>query len=137
MRVAVFAHNLSLFETLENPKISLKNKHKGNIWLASLDGVTDKNAADAMRGTLLYCDRSDLPALTEDEIYYADIVGMECIDENGQSIGIVKNVDNFGAGDLLDIHPANGSPAFYLSYTKETVLSVVDRRMTVRIPETI
>jgi len=135
VRLSVYADNLSLFETLKNPSISIKNKHKGDLWLAAIEGVQDKDAADALKGTKLYCDRSALPDLSDDEIYFADLIGMECIDEKGEIIGVVEAVENFGAGDLLDIKPPKGHN-FYLSYDDKTVLKI-DDKITVSMPEVI
>ena len=134
VRIAVFAEDVSLFNTLDNLKITLKNKHKGEIWLAHVDGINDKDAADALRGTQLYCDRSALPPPSEDEIYFADMVGMECIDENGTNIGTVLSVENFGAGDLLDIKPTNGGQSFFLSFTEQNIVKI-DDKITVKLPE--
>lgn len=135
VRVLVYAQDIDLFRTLKNPSIILKNKHKGDIWLASIDGVTDKDAADAMKGTKLYISRENMPELAEDEIYLADLIGKECVDENGDFIGTVIAVENFGAGDLLDIKPPSGQN-FYLSYDEKTVLSIEDY-ITVQMPVTI
>ena len=135
MRIAVYAENLSLFDTLDSYKITLKNKHKGEIWLAHIDGITDKDAADALNGTQLYCDRDHLPELDDDEIYFTDLIGMECTDEEGQTVGTVVAVENFGAGDVIEIKPDSGQ-SFYLSYTDKTVLKI-DDKITVSLPEMV
>ena len=135
MRVLVFAQDTSLFKTLKNPAIALKNKHKGDIWLASVEGIGDKDAADALKGTKLYIPRGDMPELSDDEVYLSDLIGMECIDENGDFIGTVIAVENFGAGDLLDIKPKQGH-SFFLSYDDKTVLKI-DHKITVSLPEVI
>ena len=135
VRLAVYADNTDLFKTLKNPSIILKNKHKNEIWLAAVEGITDKDAADAMKGTKLYCDRSALPEPDADEIYLADLNGMECVDEDGNLIGTVIDVVNFGAGDLLDIKPPKGD-SFYLSYDDNTVLDI-GKKITVSLPQVI
>ena len=101
--------------------------------MASVEGVNDKDAADALNGTQLFCDRANLPDINEDEIYFVDLIGMECLDEAGQSVGKVIAVENFGAGDLLEIKPSSGQ-SFYLSYTTDTVLKI-DDKITVALPE--
>jgi len=132
VRVAVYADNLDLFD----PSITLKNKHKGDVYLATMDGVTNKDQADALKGTKLYCDRDALPDLTEDEVYFADLIGMTCVQNDGTPIGTVLSVDNFGAGDLLNIKPPKGAD-FYLSYDDKTVLSIDDHKITIQLPEVI
>ena len=111
----------------------MKNKHKGEIWLAHIEGVTGKDAADALKGTQFYCDRSALPELSEKEIYFADLVGMTCVDENGGEFATVQSTHNFGAGDLLEVTPINGGQSFFISYTDDTILEVSDK-ITVRMP---
>lgn len=99
--------------------ITLKNP-AGRHLLAAIDGVTDRDAAEALRGVELYYDRALLPETDTGEYYYDDLIGLTAI-ENGQTIGTVKAVQNFGAGDLLDIKPAAGGPSFYLPYANEYV----------------
>ncbi len=113
-------------------KLKLKNLMKDH-WLAEVEGYNDRTAAESLRGTKIYIDHDSLPALADDEHYYVDLVGMECVDETGNTIGTVIDVTNFGASDLLDIKPPDG-PSFYLHYTDETVLNITDK-ITVHIPE--
>lgn len=113
-------------------KLKLKNAMKDH-WLAEVEGYNDRTAAETLRGTKIYIDRDALPDLGDDEHYYVDLVGMECIDESGNIIGTVIDVTNFGASDLLDIKPPSG-PSFYLHYTDETILAI-DDKITVHIPE--
>ena len=134
-RVAVFVSDTSLFDTLTNYKIQLKNKHKHDVWLAYIDGINNKEDADALKGIKLYCDRTELSAPSDDEIYFADLVGKICVDEDGKTIGTIESVDNFGAGDLFDIKPPSGQN-FFISYDEQTVLKIEDM-VTVRLPEVI
>ena len=131
VRVAVYADDLSLFDEM----ITLKNKHKGDVWLAQIQGVNNKEDADALKGTKIYCDRKDLSEPNADEIYHADLIGMECVTEDGEFIGTVQSVENFGAGDIFDIKPPKGE-SFYLSYDENTVIKI-DNKITVRLPEII
>lgn len=135
VRIAVFADDTSLFDYEPTYKITLKNKHKGDVWLANIDGINNKEDADALKATKLYCDRDQLTPPSDDEIYFADMVGMQCVDEDGTIIGEVTSIDNFGAGDLLDIKPPQGHN-FFLSYDDNTVLSI-DDKIIVRVPEMI
>ena len=108
------AHTDTLVITLKNPA--------GKYFLAAIDGVTDRDQAEALRGTELYFDRDLLPETGDDEFYYDDLVGL-AVRENDQTIGTVKSVQNFGAGDLLEIKPKSGS-TFFLPYTDEYILDV-------------
>ncbi len=73
--------------------------------LARLDGITDRETAGALSGTRLYVRRADLPPLADedDEFYLVDLVGLEVRDRRGRRLGEVRAVQDFGAGDLLEI----------------------------------
>jgi 16S rRNA processing protein RimM len=71
--------------------------------VARLEGVSDRTAAEALRGVDLYVDRDRLPAAADGEFYHADLIGMAAVDAAGQRIGEIVAVQNFGAGDLLEI----------------------------------
>jgi len=116
-------------------KITLKNKHKHDVWLAHIEGINNKEEADALKGTKLYCDRAHLVDADDDEIYQIDLIGRACVDENGEIIGTITAVENFGAGDLFDIKPPNGQN-FYISHDDKTVLKI-DDKIIVRMPEVI
>ena len=79
--------------------------------IASLEGVPDRSAAEILRGALVEVDRSALPPLDEGEYYYADLIGLTCFSEDGETVGSVVGVENFGAGDLLDIEKVDGKRA--------------------------
>ena len=62
----------------------------------------------SLRGKLLYIPRSELPPLEEGEFYHADVIGLPCESEAGEPLGKVVAVENFGAGDLLEIEKTDG-----------------------------
>ncbi|NOR62045.1 MAG: 16S rRNA processing protein RimM [Rhodobacteraceae bacterium] len=70
---------------------------------AQLSGIDDKDAADALRGTKLYAKRDDLPTLPDDEYYHSDLIGLEVLDTGGIRLGKVILVQDFGAGNILEI----------------------------------
>ena len=80
----------------------------GKAAIARFEGVANCSAAEALRGSLVEVDRSALPPLEEGEYYHSDLVGLDCVDREGQSIGTVSAIENFGAGDLLEIALTNG-----------------------------
>ena len=80
----------------------------GKTAIARIDGVSDRSAAEALRGLLVEVDRSQLPPLEEGEYYHADLVGLPCVDESGNTVGAVVAVENFGAGDLLEVERPDG-----------------------------
>jgi 16S rRNA processing protein RimM len=70
------------------------------FYLLILDGLSHRDAADGLRGQVLYARRDELPQLDEDEVYLADLVGCRVIDMSGQEIGLAKAVQDI-AGNLL------------------------------------
>lgn len=91
---------------------------------ARLSGVSTKEAADALRGTRLYVDRTQLPALPDDEYYYADLIGLEVLDTGGNRLGKVAAVHNHGAGDLLEVRGPGLKSGVLLPFTQENVPTV-------------
>ncbi len=85
----------------------LRDDGKGGA-IARFAGVTDRNAAEALRGTELTIPRLALPPLAEDEYYHADLVGLPCVLATGEELGTCIAVENFGAGDVLEIERPDG-----------------------------
>lgn len=88
--------------------------------MAMIDGITDRTAADAMRGTALYIERENLPEPDEDEFYHADLIGLHAKGLDGTDFGIIKSVDDFGAGDVLELKgPVHGT--LVIPFTRQCV----------------
>jgi 16S rRNA processing protein RimM len=81
----------------------------GKNAVARFEGIDDRSAAEALRGSLVEVDRSALPPLEEGEYYHADLIGIPAEDRQGTPIGTVVAVENYGAGDLLEIETAGGA----------------------------
>ncbi|MGE5563901.1 MAG: ribosome maturation factor RimM [Bacillota bacterium] len=91
------------------PRRLLDIKQSGKTPVARFEGVSDRSAAEALRGTLVEVDRSALPPLEEGEYYHADLIGLPAEDGNGSRLGTVVAVENYGAGDLLEIEMSDGA----------------------------
>ncbi len=76
--------------------------------VARISGVGDRAAAEALRGSLLEVDRAALPPLEDGEYYHADLIGLPCFEAGGRQLGRVAAVENYGAGDLLDVETSDG-----------------------------
>jgi 16S rRNA processing protein RimM len=85
--------------------------------------VATREAAEALRGLDLYVPREALPQEAEDEFYLVDLIGLRALAPDGAELGRVKSVQNFGAGDLLEIEPDAG-PSWWLSFTKAAVPAI-------------
>lgn len=104
--------------------------HAKGLVIARLDGVNDRTAAEALKGTELFVSRAILPKPEEDAYYLSDLVGLEAETETGESLGSVKAVHNFGAGDIIELEDGMMAP-----FTKAHVPVVdLDKGRVVIIP---
>jgi 16S rRNA processing protein RimM len=89
--------------------LTLKSIRSGpNGAVARFAEVNDRNGAEALRGTELTVPRSALPPLEPGEYYHCDLLGLPCVSDAGEVVGTVVLVENFGAGDILEIEKADG-----------------------------
>ncbi len=107
----------------------LKDDGKGGA-IARFAEVTDRNRAEALRGTALTVPRSALPPLGEGEFYHADLIGLRCISTTGEDLGECVAVDNFGAGDVLEIERPDGK-RFMVPMRAEAVPEWSEERLLV------
>lgn len=85
---------------------SVRPANQGAV--ATFAEITDRSGAEALRGTILTVPRSALPPLGEGEYYHHDLIGLACVSTDGAAIGQVVAVENFGAGDILEIEKPGG-----------------------------
>jgi len=104
--------------------------------VARVGGVVDRNAAEALRGTELYAPRARLPEAEAGEYYYADLAGLRADDEAGNRIGSVVGVQNYGAGDLLEVRLDGQSVTELIAFTDAyvPVVDIAAGRVVVLIP---
>lgn len=99
--------------------LSLRQGRGGLI--ARMEGVSDRAAAESLKGVRLYVPRDRLPAPEAEEWYHADLVGLVAVSPDGAALGQVVAVHNFGAGDLLELRPAEGGATVLVPFTHEVV----------------
>jgi 16S rRNA processing protein RimM len=106
-------------------KARYKGMARGNAIL-SLSGITDRDQAQALRGTELFVPRAALPVLDEEEdgFYHADLIGLEVRLQDGQVLGKVVQVADFGAGDLLEVRLNGQHRSLLVPFTKAVVPEV-------------
>jgi 16S rRNA processing protein RimM len=93
------------------------------VVLAELDGVADRNAAEALKGLHLYVDRDQLPPADEDEFYHADLLGLSARLEDGTVLGNVTGLYDFGAGESVEITGPTGHVTM-VPFTKSAVPAI-------------
>ena len=136
LRLKLFADGI---ETLKKQKalfvgdderrlLSIRSNAKGAI--ARLEGCDSREAAEALRGTLIEIDRDALPPLEDGEYYLDDLLGLSVVDETGTPVGRVVAVENYGASDVVEIERENGK-RFMAPLTEAAVPEWDDKRLVV------
>nr|WP_294815250.1 ribosome maturation factor RimM [uncultured Sphingomonas sp.] len=109
VRLKVFAEDLASYKSFNNGALTLKSLRAGsNGAIARFAEVADRNAAEALRGTQLTVPRSALPPLEDGEYYHVDLLGLPAVSDAGDALGKVVAIDNYGAGDVLEIERPDG-----------------------------
>ena len=109
VRLKVFAEDLDAYRSFNGGALTLTSLRTGsNGAIARFAQVKDRSAAEALRGTALTVPRSSLPPLAEGEYYHADLLGLAVMTPNGEPLGTVVAIDNFGAGDVIEIERPTG-----------------------------
>ncbi|MGC2714191.1 MAG: ribosome maturation factor RimM [Pseudolabrys sp.] len=105
-------------------------------FVARIAGVNDRDAAENLRNIELYIPRARLPKIEEaDTFYHADLVGLDAITPDGARVGTVHALHNFGAGDIIEIAPAEGGDPLMLPFNETTVPKIdVAARQVVVVP---
>ena len=105
VKLKVFADDLSAFRSFNGGALTLVSL-RGVI--ARFAEVRDRTAAEALRGTVLTVPRDALPPLGDGEYYHADLLGLAVVSTAGEAVGRVAAVENFGAGDVIEIARDSG-----------------------------
>ena len=98
-------------------------KAHGDGFVVAFAGVADRTAAEAMKGMLVGAPRAALPAVPEDEFYWADLVGLKVVNQAGESLGRVDGLIETGANDVLRVQDSEGVERL-LPFVSAVVLSV-------------
>ena len=109
VRLKVFAEDLKAHKAFNQGALTLKALRmtpQGAI--ARFAEIPDRTAAEKLRGTELTVPRSALPPLGEGEYYHADLIGLPVVSDTGEALGTVVLVENFGAGDVIEIERPDG-----------------------------
>jgi 16S rRNA processing protein RimM len=118
LRLKLFSHSLDSLTRhkkffvggVERHLLSIRDSGKSTA-VVRFEGVSDRSQAEKLRSSLVEIDRAALPPLGEGEYYHADLIGLLAADRDGSHIGVVTGVENYGAGDLLEIMRENEGTA--------------------------
>lgn len=114
--------------------ITLKNVVGKHI-LAQIDGITTPEDAKTLKYSL-FIPRESLPEINnQNEFYIEDLTGLSVLNEKDESIGTIQTIQNFGAGDLLEIKPPSGA-SYYLPFQDEYVMDIDLENSTVKTRNT-
>jgi 16S rRNA processing protein RimM len=106
--------------------------------VATLKGIATRNDAERLNGVELYVSRDKLPATEDDEYYHADLIGLAAVTTADEPLGRVLAIHNFGAGDIIEIAPPQGS-TLLLPFTNAVVPTVdlAGGRVVIDLPQEI
>jgi len=112
----------------------------GEFFVARFKGVTDRDAAEKLRNVELYVARDRLPPIeADDEFYVTDLVGLAAHDPSGARIGDIVSVQNFGAGDLIELKLDGARDTVFVPFTEATVpqVDIVGGKVVIDRPDEV
>lgn len=109
--------------------------NKGTV--VRIAGIADRNAAEKLKGVGLYAARDRLPDAGDETFYHVDLIGLAAVDASGKTLGTVISVQNFGAGDLIEIEFAGTDRTEFIPFQSATVpkVDIAGGRLTVILPD--
>jgi len=118
-------------------KLRIVGETRGQL-VIKVDGINDRNAAEALKGTRFYVARAALPEPEADEFYHTDLIGLSAEDEDGAPLGTVRAVHDHGAGTLIEIRSNEGAELL-VPFTKAAVpvIDIDGGRIVVAPPEEV
>lgn len=101
----------------------VRSRERSGALVATLEGVSDRNASEALKGMLIGAPRAELPATAGGEYYWADLVGLEVLNKHGQSLGRVLGLIETAANDVLRVGDGEAQERL-LPFVESVVLEV-------------
>jgi 16S rRNA processing protein RimM len=101
--------------------------------IVRISGIADRTAAEALNGMSLYLDRERLPAPAAEEFYHDDLIGLAVVSPAGETLGEVVGVQNYGAGDLIEVRLAGTHSTELVPFSAAFVpeVDLANRRLVV------
>ena len=131
LKINIFTSSLEFFKLLnqyfmddgESKWNFISLKKIGKKYVASLQGCEDRDAALLLKGKYIFSFRENFPPTKEDQYYSLDLIDCTVVNINNKVLGIVINIKNFGAGDLLEIKDHN-QKIFYIPMNEQNLVNV-------------
>lgn len=111
---------------LHDVEVMQSKVHTDDV-VAKLMGVADRNAAEALKGTTVQIARSHFPALSDDEFYWVDLIGLEVENLQGERLGLVKDLMDNGAHPILRVATNAAPEASDPKASQEMLIPFVDQ----------
>ena len=130
IKVDVYLEDLKLLRTLKvfflgksllKTKIKFLKNSKKSIWIASIVETKNKEQAESLKGQLIFFEKRLLPKLTVNEFYYEELKGLQIKIEGSIQRGFVKDVFNFGSGDVLEVSLDDKEATIYIPFDRDNV----------------
>ena len=126
----VYLEDLNLLQTLKvfflgksllKTKINFLKNSKKSIWIASIIETKNKEQAEGLKGQLIFLEKRLLPKLMANEFYYEELKGLQIKIDGSIQTGIVKDVFNFGSGDVLEVSLDDKESTIYIPFDRDNV----------------
>ena len=112
--------------------LKINGAHK-DLLIASIDGIDNRTDAEKFIKTKLYVSRNAMPETQEDDFYIEDLIGMKAQNSNGDIIGEIINIHNFGAGDIVEVKFTEEKEGKCFLFTKKTFPHIDIKAKTIKI----
>lgn len=124
-------------ESGKNYKIKTVISVKGWVVVAKIEGIESVEEAEKLVGTNLMAERSELPPTDDGDFYYADLIGLNVFLEDDTKLGVVVDVMNYGASDILEIGTLENGKTVMYPFTNDFIIKVnlEDQKIIVRKPQ--
>lgn len=121
-----FRPGFALFTGTVSIPVQEAKIHSDTI-VASLAGLDDRTAAQALRGCRIFLPRSSFPAVLSDEYYWVDLIGLDVVNREGVALGQVRDLMSTGPQSVLCVQYPSGESAEMLERLIPFVAVFVDK----------
>ena len=114
-------------------KVNFHKRIKKSIWIASINQIENKEQAEKLKGDLIFLEKKYLPSLMADEFYYEDLKGLKIKIVGSMQKGFIKDIYNFGSGDILEVSLDDIAVTRYIPFDKDNVSEIDLAKKTITL----